>query len=98
MGPRKRQSDDSDRQTNSREEVSKRQPPSSEEKPNEIAEDAKGTRPNRRSTRIFLPVYGRVSERQESIESNIGSGSRPRDADNGHGHDDSCEQPAGGHP
>src|SRR5262245_19795038 len=56
MSPRKRQSNDGDRQASSRDEVGKSQPPASEQKPDKIADDAEGARPNRRPARIFLSV------------------------------------------
>src|SRR5689334_2309860 len=98
MGPGERNPDDRDRQGGSVDEMQDRQPPTREHQPDEVTEHAE-----RSGADILLAGEagardGAVTERQECIESDIEGGTRPRQADNGEGHEEGADEPSGGHP
>jgi hypothetical protein len=78
--------------------MAERQPPAGEHKPHDIADLAEESGAEVIGAEILGARNGFAAERQQRVGGDVEGGARPRDADDGDGHDDGGDGPGERHP
>src|SRR5229473_656099 len=98
MRPGERDADDGDGERDRRDDVRERKPPSREHQPDHVADQAQRPGADIRAACETVAAHRPLAERQQSIDGDVEGGSRPRQADNGDGHDEGSYHPGRRHP
>src|SRR5450631_437375 len=98
MRPGERDADDGDGERDRRHEVRERKPPSCEHQPDHVADQAERAGADIGAACEAVAAHRPLTERQQSIDGDVEGGSRPRQADNGDGHDEGSYHPGRRHP